>query len=177
MKYYFVEPEDKQSLSRRWYADENGLAAIKHRYQNYNKDPTKPVDRWSEFKTTEVNQVNIDFGGMISLDEPSVNVHDGNVSFKMLVSHLPIFVASLEKAIVEDHETYPGIVSIGLRWWNICISEDTAKRILPDAVKLLINCEEMLEGAERDFRQKLEEIQKKGGNVVSFRKNRKKKND
>lgn len=174
MKYYFIEPEDKHSLSRRWYADEFGLEAIKHRYQNYNKDPANVIDRWHEFKTTEVKEVKIDFGGMISLDEPHVKVHDGDVSFKMLVSHLSYFIDSLEKAIVEESETYPGMVAIGLRWWNVCLSQETAKRILPDAVKLFINCEEMIEGSRKDFQAKIDKINKTKINVISIRKEPKK---
>lgn len=174
MKYYFIEPVEKFSPSRRWFTDELGLEGVKYRYENYGHVPSEYTNRWSDFKVSEVKTVNVDFGGMCSLDEPHVRLKDGKSgSFKMMVSHLPIFVASLEG--FQEQEFFKGIGCICLRWWNICLSMETAARLLPKAQKLLQNCEEMLEGAEKDFQRKLDEIQKKGGRVISLRKTRKKK--
>lgn len=167
MKYFFIEPEDKHSISTRWFTDEEGFKAVQYRYQNYNKDPNNIVNRWHEFKYTEVKEVKIDFGGMISLDEPFVNVRDGDVTFKMLATHLEIFIDVLESS--EESYRYPNVMAHGMPWWNICLSLDTVKRILPTAKQLLVNCEEMIEGAERDFQNKLNIIRKMGGNVISAR--------
>ncbi len=178
MKYYFIEPVNQFSPSRRWFTDEHGLEGVKFRYENYGHNPSEYINRWTDFKVTEVKTVKVDFGGMCSLDEPHVRVKDGkNGSFKMMVSHLPIFVACLEDFREDLFLKDMGIGCISMRWWNICLSLETASRILPKAKKLLENCEEMLEGAERDFQLKLEEIQKKGGKIISLRKKRKKKND
>ena len=155
------------SGSRRWITDELGLEAIKFRYENYDKDPNNIINRWSDFAVEETNQVYVDFGGMYCADEPEVRIKDGESFYSMQVSHLPFFVESLKKPQLSHR--YEGAAYIPMWRWNLCLSLKTIKRILPLARKLNKNCQEMLEGVERDWTEKINELNKSGVGLFSFR--------
>ncbi len=172
MSYFIVKPRDKYSRSRHWFTDESGLFSLQSHYENYPKDPLNPTNRWNDFIYGETYSIDVDFGGMISLDEPRVTIRDGKSYFRMLVSHLECFTECLTD--VKVNPRFPGSVcTIGMRWWNLCFSTETISRLIPKAEKRLKNCEEMIEGAARDFEEKLKKINTPTVKVISLRRKRK----
>jgi hypothetical protein len=167
--YYLIKPKDKFSYSRRWVVDDDGLVSVKHHYENYLKDPNKPVNRLKDFIYGEVYNINVDFGGMLSLDEPNIGIKDGKSTFKMPVSHLETFIFCLKNSKIST--TFIGEVStIGMQWCNLCFSPETIQRLLPKALTRFKNCEEMIEGAERDFREKIARINSDKLRIISLEK-------
>lgn len=167
MKYFYIHPIDKLSHSRRWITDELGLEAIRFRYENYDKDPKNLVNRWNEFVVEETKEVVVDFGGMYCMSEPEVRIKDGDAFYSMQVTQLPMFAASLQKPQLS--ERYSGAAYIAMWRWNLCLSLETIQRILPLVVELEKNCEEMLEGVEKDWAERIEKINRDGGKIVSIR--------
>lgn len=95
-KYYFIEPKNKGSNSKRWMVDEEGLAYIKNHYKNYsNRAPV--VDRWHEFKHKEIREVYFDFGGGIFIDTPDIKLDYDGITFALPCTHFLILLEALAK--------------------------------------------------------------------------------
>ncbi len=167
MKYFYIHPIDIMAPSRRWITDERGLEAIKFRYENYDKDPQNLTNRWSDFEVEEIQDVVVDFGGMYCAAEPEVRIKDGESFYSLQVSHLPYFVESLKKP--QHSERYEGVAYIPMWRRHLCLSYETIERILPLARELNKNCQEMQEGVDRDWSERIAEINKNGGNILSIR--------
>lgn len=92
MTFYFVEPKNPGSLSRRWIVDDVGLEKVKDHYQNYKKDPTNPYNRWGNFGYKVINEINLDFGGMMFMDTPDITEKIDGTTINIPVTHLSIFL-------------------------------------------------------------------------------------
>ena len=155
MTCYHILPIDKFSASFRWFTDEAGLLYVKERYTNYKKD-NEIVDRWNEFEYKEVEEIPVDFGGMCMIDEPKVHVISNKTKFVVMARHLPYFIGAIQSN--EDHCKNKGVCFINSHWWNVCVALETGNALIPLLLDQEKNCEEMVEGIDREFEERLNKI-------------------
>jgi len=102
MKYYYIQPKDENSYSKRWHVDEDGLEHIKDHYENYTRKTELTIDRWEEFKYKEIDEIYFDFGGSMHGEMPNAEVKIDGIRFGCPCSHyvdLISFIASKNKPV------------------------------------------------------------------------------
>ena len=165
MKFHYIHPiKILESSSRRWITDDIGFNVVEDLYVNY----PKADNRWAEFSNRVIRKIPIDFGGMISLDEPKVSVKLGLNNLVMLVTHLPHLVETLTMdRYCKEHKNFGLIWSFAMYpYLSTAIHQSTRDAILAKAEPLLKNCEEMIEGSCRDFDEKIAKINKDAGKEI-----------
>jgi hypothetical protein len=174
MKFYHITPIELYSPSRRWLTDEIGLKVVENMYVNY----PKGFNKWPEFKHKVVRKIWIDFGGIMSMDEPEITIKLGLNKLSMKVHHLPLLIDSLNtEQYVKEEPGFGRIWSFGLfPRVGTSFHQTTRDAILAKAEILLDNCEEMIEGANRDFDQKIRQVNEKSGKIVVYAPPRLKRN-
>ena len=160
-KYFHITPIEGMSNSWRWFVDEAGLEYAKNKYQSYEKHGIIK-DRWeTEFIYEEVKELPVDFGGLECTTEPRISIKDDGIQYTMKVHHLPYFIEALQWDGDEKYKI-AGITSILMKWWRIAIALETGNRVLMKAMELQKNCEEMLEGVNKNWEEFYEQMAKHG---------------
>lgn len=156
MKFYFIHPIELYSPSRRWITDDVGLQVVQNMYTHY----PKGFNKWPEFDHRVVSEFSVDFGGIMSMDEPIIHLKVEDTTLNMQVTHLPLLIDALTDARAAKNEPGFGEVwsfsmfpKIGTAW-----HKSTRDVVLAKANELLSNCEEMIEGCNRDFDEKIKQV-------------------
>ncbi len=153
MKFHFISPLELYSPSRRWITDDIGFKVVENMYVNY----PKGYNKWTEFQNRVIRKFSVDFGGIMSMDEPVISLKIGKNSLEMKVTHLPLLVEALNtKRYAKDEPGHGIIWSFGMfprlaTAWH----QSTRDLVLAKAEVLAKNCDEMIEGCNRDFDDKI----------------------
>jgi hypothetical protein len=147
--YFHIKPLEPMSSLWSYYADAPGLEEVKRLYN----------DKWFGYEVSEIEEVKIDFGGMYNHDEPYVCLKDGEIRYKLKATHLNNLIYALKNN--KDEHKNRGVCVLYMKWWRVCIGLEIANKLLLDALQLEKNCQEMIEGSQRSFDDKVAALMNK----------------
>lgn len=153
----------KDSHSRHWMVDTKGLANVKKHYENYpSKDKMSTINRWPEFTVEPIDRIWFDFGGMMSANDPTIQIPVGDKHCDVHLSHLPTLIEALSSPKYEDKKLW----SITAWHWCYVLSDASKKKLLASAKKQFELHKETYEANERKFTEDIAKINEKGLLIV-----------
>ena len=95
MNFFFIQPKDKSSFSRRWFVDDVGLEIVKQNYSFYGREGEEKIDRWDDFKCEPTDTIWFDFGGMMYANTTNIKEIVCGIKVDIMITHTEVLLGAL----------------------------------------------------------------------------------